>query len=122
MALPALAQPFGTGHQDGHFSRPETGPTATPKEKIVGHCMVVAGGGTLMAQPCGNLLLTLTPTDGGGILYSRTSNAGRFEFDVPSDKKFKIGVNSRFFQVVSPTTELERGQDISLQLSQVTPK
>jgi hypothetical protein len=118
LALPVWGQPFGMGHQDGHFSRPETGPTATPREKITGHCVVLPGGGNLITQPCGSLLLTLTSKESGEILNCRTSSEGYFEFNVPPNKEFVIGVSSRFYEIQSPHINLTRGQNVDLQLRQ----
>jgi hypothetical protein len=108
---------FG-GRQNGHFNRPETGATPTPKEKIQGECVVVPGGGNLMAQPCGNIILTLNSGKGSETLYSRTSNDGSFEFNVPAGKDYKLGVNSRFYEVLSPKNVLERGAKVQVQLKQ----
>jgi hypothetical protein len=118
LSAPLSAQPFGMGHQDGHFSRPETGPTATPLEKIVGHCRILPGGGNLITSPCVSLSLTLNSTDGASELNTRTASDGSFEFNVPKGKTFKIGVLSRFYDVVTPTQDLIRGQTVDLQLKQ----
>jgi len=106
------AQTFGTNHQDGHFNRAETGPTATPKERIEGQCVIIPGGGNMMAQPCGNLLLTFIPEKKGETLYTRTTNDGSFEVNVPAGKKYKIGSSSKFYEVVSPLDELQRGEKV----------
>jgi hypothetical protein len=114
---PLWPSDFGTSHHDGHFNRPETGATATPLEKIQGHCMIIPGNGNLMAQPCGNLVITLN-YPGGPTLYTRATGTGIFEFQVPPDKKFKIAVDSKYYEVVTPKGSIERGDDIELQLRQ----
>jgi len=115
---PAQGQPFGMGHSDGHFERPETGPTATPREKLIGHCTITPGPSNLMPQPCGSLLITLTSKDSGETLNTRTTTDGAFEFTIPVNKAYTIGVKSRFYEVVDPLTDLKRGQEINLKLRQ----
>ena len=112
---------FGNQMTGGHFSRPETGPTATPLEKIEGHCQIVPGNGNMMSQPCGNMMLTLKGK-GGDTLYTRTNNDGTFEFNVPSNRKYKIGVNSSFYEVLSPLDDLEQGEKVEMEVRQSKPK
>lgn len=91
---------------------------ATTKNKISGQCTVIAGGGNLMAGPCANVPLKLDDEAGKNTFYARTSGTGGFEFEVPLDGKYKLGVTSRLYEVVAPRGLVTGSKKIDLQLQQ----
>jgi hypothetical protein len=88
-----------------------------PKNKISGHTLI-AGDGNLTAIPCINVMLKLEGNTKDEVYFTRTSSAGKFAFYVSHDGKYKIGVNSKLYEVVSPVDELTDTKNINLQLRQ----
>jgi hypothetical protein len=88
------------------------------KNKISGSCTLIAGNGNLTAIPCINVMLKLEGNTKDEIYFTRTSSAGKFAFHVRHDDKYKIGVNSKLYEVVFPLDELTDTKNINLQLKQ----
>jgi hypothetical protein len=107
---------YADRHGGGHVA-PDASPTKK-QNKILGQCTVIAGNGNMIGGPCANLVLTLSGGSDSEVLYTRTSTDGAFEFSVSGDGKYKVGVNSRFYEVVSPVENIQGGQNIILKLRQ----
>ena len=87
--------------------------------KITGTCEVLVSEGSLIdGGPCQSLPLNLESISNKEIVNTRTSIQGDFEFHVMKLDKYKLGVTSRFYEVVSPTKPISAGSTIHVKLKQ----
>ena len=110
------------GHKGGRGgskkSKSEKSNKIKSKNKISGQCTIVEGRGSFTAGPCINLALKLISESDKDIIHTRTSNTGTFEFVILSETKYKIEVESKFYEVLSPIESVEHLKKINLQIKQ----
>jgi hypothetical protein len=86
--------------------------------KIVGHCTVLAGSGSLTDGPCVELLLILNDPSGSEVVRTRTDKNGNFVFEAADGGTYTIASCSKFVSVTSPKTSVASGQSVDLKLQE----
>lgn len=100
-------------------SQPRSSSTEKIKNKLTGSCTLIIGNAEFTTSPCINTLLKLEGKNKDEVYFSRTSSTGAFEFLIPKEGRYKIGVKSKLYEVVSPLEELNNIKNINLQLRQI---
>jgi hypothetical protein len=113
---------FATYASDGqdnggnYITVPKPGRGTRGSGKLVGHCTVLAGGGSLLEGPCVDVLLTLKDGKGTEVLKARTNKNGYFTFAADDNGQYRLATGSQSYEVVTPTDTLHGGQKVDLKL------
>lgn len=91
-------------------------PQKKKMDQISGQCVVLPGGGNLIASPCPEVILNLEGK--GEPLHARTDRNGIFEFATEQGAEYKVSSGSRFYDVVEPKRPVHSGQQIEIHLKQ----
>jgi hypothetical protein len=104
----------GRGTRGRRFDQEK--PVEAGSGKLVGHCTVLAGGGSLLEGPCVDVLLTLKDGKGTEVLKARTNKNGYFTFAADDNGQYRLATGSQSYEVVTPTDTLHGGQKVDLKL------
>lgn len=87
-------------------------------DTITGQCVVIPGGGNLIATPCTDTILTLVPVHPADSISVRTEHDGTFQFTIDHGQTYRIQPGSKYYEVVSPTDPISGGLNLQVQLRQ----
>jgi len=88
------------------------------RNDISGRCIVMESPMNPISGPCVSVPLELKNAKGISMGISRTSAEGMFSFAVEDEGPYTLAPSSSFYVVVSPKTELEKGQRIDFRIRQ----
>jgi len=100
----------------GQNSTTNSQPPKKSPDSIIGQCVVIPGGGNLIASPCPEVILTLQGK--GDPISTRTDRMGMYEFATEQGQQYKVLSGSKLYDVVQPKDPIFSGQKVEIHLKQ----
>jgi hypothetical protein len=89
---------------------------ASASNLLRGHCTLLESPMNPITGPCISVPLELKDEKGVSQGIARTSAQGEFEFDVEAEGPFTLAPSSSYYQLISPTESIHRGDRVNLKI------